>query len=56
MLGSMYGITWIDLAVIKGFLELSAEKDNYHIVQAHKELKNLTKNLIDLINQIQKNL
>ena len=40
-----------NVTVIKGYLELSTEKDSHYIAEARKELDKLTKNLVHFIEQ-----
>ena len=40
-----------NVTVIKGYLELSTEKDSPYIAEARKELEKLTKNLVNFIEQ-----
>ena len=40
-----------NVTIIKGFLELSTEKDSPYIVEARKELDKLTKSLVTFIEQ-----
>ena len=40
-----------NVTVIKGYLDLSTEKDSPYIAEARNELDKLTKNLVDFIEQ-----
>ena len=40
-----------NVTVIKGYLELSKEKDSPYITEARNELEKLTKNLVNFIEQ-----